>query len=189
MRSSVIVNYLIRCSVRRSTWRIWWVSCRLETACMGAPLPAHYVAAHAHYCTLPYKMLCEKVYLKELVSVLLAGYGLHGAPGPSSPLTVPPLRSIVHYLIRCSVRRSIWRNWWVSCRLETACMGHQAPPPRSLWSRAFAGPTAKSPHRWLFMHIIIYLYLCLVYINVYSQSINQQLKEMPCKSLFPDKYC
>jgi hypothetical protein len=46
--------------------------------------------------------------MKELVSVLRAGDGLHGAPGPSSLLTAqPPMRSIVHYLIRCSVRRSM----------------------------------------------------------------------------------
>jgi hypothetical protein len=73
-----------------------------------SPLTAQLRISIAENSRLSYEMLCEKVYLKELVSVLPAGDALHGAPGPSSPLTVQQrLPTRLHYLIRCSVRRSI----------------------------------------------------------------------------------
>ncbi len=96
-------------------------------------LPAH-SATFAQYSTLTSEFICKKVYLKELVSVLLAGDCLYGAPGPTLPLTVLPLRSIAHYLMIFSLWRSILRELVTVLPAQDAWIGHQAPPPRSLRS-------------------------------------------------------
>jgi hypothetical protein len=62
--------------------------CRLPGWGTRPHLPAHSAAAHVQYSTLPFDFLSEKVYMKELVSVLPVVDCLDGAPGHATPLTV-----------------------------------------------------------------------------------------------------